>query len=82
MQPKAIPLNQIKKILDLMAKYGIIRVTFDPTVGHGSHVEYWQRTTPGMDGRIKDDLLLTRKEKEYYANEYDKCFGTAPRSDE
>lgn len=24
----------------------------------------------------------TRKEKEFLASEYDKCFGTAPRSDE
>ena len=77
-----IPHNQIRNILDLMAKYGIIRITFDPTVGHGSQIEVWQRTGLGMDGRIRDDHLLTRKEKEYYASEYDKCFSTAPRSDE
>lgn len=81
MQPKDIPPSQIKNILDLMAKYGIIRVTFDPNTS-GSSVEYWQLTGPGLDGRVKDDLLLTREEKEYYESEYDKCFDTAPRSDE
>jgi hypothetical protein len=81
-EPVEVPPNQIRNILDLMAKYGIIRITFDPTVGHGSHVEIWQRTKPGMDGRIKGDLLLTYVEREYFAQEYDKCFGTTPRSDE
>lgn len=81
MQP--IPPSQIKNILDLMAKYGIIRITYDPTaVGYEYQVEVWQRTAPGIDGRVKDDFLLTREEKEYFASEYDKCFGTTPRSDE
>lgn len=78
MPPKDLPPSQIKVIIDLMAKYGIIRVTYDPHMSDSS-VEYWQRTI--ADGPIKDDLLLTREEKEYYASEYDKCFGTAPRSD-
>jgi hypothetical protein len=71
MPRKDVPPSQIKDILDLMSKYGIIRVTFDPATS-GSEVEYWQLTGPGLDGRIKDDILLTREEKEYYASEYDK----------
>lgn len=72
---REIPPNQVKNILDIMAKYGVTQIKYDPAGGYEYLVEIRYRD-------IEDQHLLTREEKEYYAHEYDKCFGTAPRSDE
>jgi hypothetical protein len=76
---------RIKKLLEEMTGLGIIRVTYDPDSfrGPGSHsVEIWSRAGHESKDRVVENLLLTREEKEFYASEYDKCFGTAPRSDD
>lgn len=74
----------LKKILDLMAKEGIIRITYDPCSRDSSNaVEIWSRhSREFIDGRDLEYWRPSREEIEYYASEYDKCFGTAPRSDE
>lgn len=75
---------EIKLLLSKMAELGIIRITMDPIepLFSSQHVEIWSRTNRGRGDRVLESLILTREEKEFYASEYDKCFGTAPRSDE
>ena len=72
----------IKQLLDIMAKNGIIRITYDPTAAPNPATEIWTRHARGIDGRDLEYWRPSREEIEYYASEYDKCFGTAPRSDE
>lgn len=76
--------DNLKKILDMMAKEGVIRITYDPYNPDPSNaVEVWSRHSKQLiDGRDLEYWRPSREETEYYAREYDKCFGTAPRSDE
>lgn len=73
--------EQLKLIMDMMAKHGIIRITYDPCALDHT-VEIWSRHGKGMDDRDLEFWRPSKEEVEYYAHEYDKCFGTAPRSDE
>lgn len=73
--------DKVRRILDLMAELGVVRITYDPCV-LDPIVEIWSRTGRTMDDRHREFWRPSRGEIEYYAREYDKCFGTAPRSDE
>lgn len=73
--PLDIPPNRVKDILDIMAKHGVTQISYDPSSGYDLLVGIRYRD-------IEDDILLTKEERAYYAREYDKCFGTAERSDE
>lgn len=71
----------IKKILDMMAKEGIIRITHDPYAPDPA-VEIWSRHDSTFDGRDLEYWRPSHEETKYYASEFDKCFDIAPRSDE
>jgi len=73
--------EQLKTILDMMAQQGIIRITHDPFQPDPA-VEIWSRHATGIDGRDLEYWRPSKEETEYYASEYNKCFGTAPRSDD
>jgi hypothetical protein len=73
--------ENLKKILEMMVKEGVIRITCSPDPSNA--VEIWSRHSCELiDGRDLEYWHPSREEIEYYAKEYDKCFGTAPRSDE
>lgn len=73
--------EQLKLIMDMMSKHGIIRITYDVTC-KSPELEIWTVSSFDSETRLKQIEPLTKADKEYFVHEYDKCFGTAPRSDE
>lgn len=77
---KMLP-EEVQEILKLMAKHGIIRITYD-VCSPNADAEVWTVTSCKPIDRSVVTHIPTKEEREFYASEYDKCFGTAPRSDE
>jgi hypothetical protein len=71
--------EQLKTIMDMMSKAGVIRITYDPRAADPT-VEMWSLTDLNRDMHL-EYVRFSKEETDYYNHEYDKCFGTVERSD-